>query len=119
MFAPLLLLTCEPDRDWVSPAQVCEWYDEEVASYPDVYGDDPTLGEHFNYWCGESTDTCDDAGNIRVVGTTALQRALAAHGCVYDETCVDAELCKPQWPGTIDCGDAGHARYWLCYVSEP
>ncbi len=123
----LLLAGCEPEREWVTPAQVCEWYDEAAAEYADLSTDTGSTQypAGTSVWCGTDLEECDDPANIRVLNREILVQAYHAHGCGSGETSGGDALSSVELRGmpsskvTIDCGEAGEAYYWPCYIAEP
>ncbi len=99
----------------MSPAQVCEWYEDAAAGYDDT---GELHDDSLTFWCGTSTQNCDDAANTLPMNRDILVDVLRANGCAFSEECPSAK-CSPEWTGSVDCGDSGTARYWLCYMSEP
>ncbi len=118
--ALLLFSGCEPEPQWVSPAQVCEWYDQAAEDYPELL--DTGEGHYsvpINYWCGTNLEQCDDPERVRTLNRELLSYALLVNNCNYLEPGVDPTIARPGWVGSVDCGDVGEARYWLCYIAEP
>ncbi|MFZ5478494.1 MAG: hypothetical protein ACOZNI_17120 [Myxococcota bacterium] len=127
MFAPLLLPACEPEGHWATPAQVCEWYDEAAAEYADLWTDTGSTQypAGTTVWCGTNLEECDDPGNIRMLNREFLVYTYQVKGCGSGESSgggsltTDVKWGMPSSKVSIDCGEAGEAYYWPCFIAKP